>query len=90
MSSKLLKEIRAKACLCCGQTPSDVAHIKTKKTGGTIEWANLLPLCRGHHILQHSKGFVWLAETFLNVKYALIQRGWEYDEYRKKWVREKV
>lgn len=54
----------------------DACHVISKGAGGPDEHWNLMPLCRKHHIEQHTIGL----STFINdhwyVKAYLIHRGW--------------
>lgn len=52
--------IRQKPCIICGTSPVDVAHVKTKGSGGD-DMDNVVPLCSGpsgHHAEQHSIGIL--------------------------------
>lgn len=44
-----------------GQTLCDPCHVRSRgSTGGKVHFNNLIPMCRKHHQLQHSKGWVFL------------------------------
>lgn len=75
-----LDQIRSLPCVMCGKTPCDVAHIKTRGSGGDDTFENVLPLCRGCHTLQHKVGFVKLWDTSQKMRFALSLRGWQVDE----------
>lgn len=46
--------VRSLPCLVCGAVPSDPAHVKSRGAGGTA--ADIVPLCRAHHMEQHAIG----------------------------------
>lgn len=65
MSSKLLKEVRARACQACGiPGPSDCDHITTRGAGGKDTPENCWPLCRYHHMERHRKGLGYMAKRY--------------------------
>lgn len=57
--AKYLKAIRKLPCLCCQQTPSQAAHVRIGSNAGTglkPDDRRTVPLCRKHHMEQHSLG----------------------------------
>ena len=70
-------------CQACGvYGVMDVAHIKSKGSGGGNEEWNLILLCRTHHRLQHSIGWARFVENHQNVMKILESKGWEIvDEF---------
>lgn len=80
---RLLDSYRSMPCLACGARPSDPAHIKSKGAGGGDDKWNVMPLCRIHHSLQHTKGWWYMAETFILIHGFLVYFGWEFSENRK-------
>jgi len=46
-------------CVCEAPAPSDPAHVRSRGAGGR-DRENVVPLCREHHVEQHSAGI----ETF--------------------------
>lgn len=85
-SEKNLKRIRNSPCLACGKIPSDVAHIKSKGSGGGYEEFNLIPLCRSDHIISHKLGWARFLEMHPHVKYALEDMGWQFQEMNGKFL----
>lgn len=75
------------SCVCCGNPDYDEHHIKTRKSGGGDERENLLDLCRLHHIEIHKIGMTKMIRKFPVIQLILKEKGWEYCETRKKWVR---
>jgi 5-methylcytosine-specific restriction endonuclease McrA len=87
-SIDVLQITREMACAGCGKAPpSDPDHIKTRGSGGSDELSNLMPLCRSCHTLRHFEGLNGLAKKRPNVLKILAEKGWEYDEVFKKWIR---
>lgn len=68
-------------CLACGLiTEVDRAHIKTKKSGGTMDDWNIMLLCRRHHVEQHQIGIVTFTKKYLLVEEELQRKGWKVEE----------
>lgn len=63
-------------CLICGHGETDRAHIRSKGAGGTWEPANIISLCRPHHVQQHQIGWVRFLGLYPTVKSELYSRGW--------------
>jgi hypothetical protein len=76
-------------CIACGSNNSERHHIKTRKTFGSNEDFNILNLCRQHHSLVHTCGMNKFIEKFPQIKNVLIEKGWEFEEFRKKWFHHK-
>lgn len=68
---------RTMACAACGATPCDPCHIKSFGSGGPDEPWNLIPLCRGHHGMQHNKGWKFMIERYKGIEIRLIGQGWD-------------
>lgn len=84
---KLLKSYHFEACYTCGETQGICAHhIKTKKSGGHDIPQNLIPLCFDCHAEIHSVGLTEFCFRHVEVQYFLIEMGWEFSEYRNKWI----
>jgi hypothetical protein len=75
-----LAEIRQMACIVCRRRPVDAAHIKSKGSGGPDEMANLMPLCRTHHQMQHAQGHIFMIEKFPTYKFFLLRLGWSVQD----------
>lgn len=57
--------VRARPCLCAGRGcwgPMEAAHVVSRGAGGGAR--DLVPLCRGHHREQHSRGVRTFAEDY--------------------------
>lgn len=67
-------------CLVCGFTPCDPAHVKTFKLTGSDANFNIVPLCRGHHMHQHAKGWGPFLTLYPWVRTELERIGWEISE----------
>jgi len=55
MVSEYTRWIHRQPCCICGRGPVDAAHVRTRGASGG-EYDNLVPLCRHHHIEQHTIG----------------------------------
>ena len=75
------------SCLCCHSTNVDMHHLKTRKSGGSDDDYNLVPLCRQHHVMAHQVGHNKMASSFYRFRKGLIDRGWEFCDFRGRWVR---
>lgn len=73
-------------CLICG-SKADRHHVKTRKSGGSDEEHNLMPICRSHHVEVHKTGMRLFANKYFEVKVWLMDNGWEFNEVKKKWCR---
>ena len=73
-------------CLCCEKITVEWHHLKTRKSGGSDHWKNMVPLCREHHQLAHLKHHTYMAIKFDGFRKALIARGWEFNGFLDKWV----
>lgn len=69
--------IKRQSCLVCGSKHVDVAHIKTKGSGGSYALWNLMPLCRVHHTEQHKIGLITFSQKYIGVATHLIENGWD-------------
>lgn len=69
---------------CLGQLDPD--HFKTLGSGGSDCAKNILTLCRKHHVEKGQLGATTFAEKYVNVKIWLTENGWEFDEFRGKWI----
>jgi hypothetical protein len=78
---KHFKELRKQPCLACDQDgPSDVAHIKSKGSGGKDTIDDVIPLCRHCHHLSHHLGWAKFLTMFESVRKRLLDMGWEIRE----------
>lgn len=76
-------------CLSCGGVSCDVDHIRSRGSGGGEEPQNKWRLCRLCHTRKHSEGLSRFIQGNLNLIRALCKKGWHFDEYLKKWRRDK-
>jgi hypothetical protein len=59
VDKKLLAEVRKARCCVAGCTEhAEVAHMKSRGSGGDDVSSNVSPLCRCHHAEQHAVGWV--------------------------------
>lgn len=63
--------VRLEAC----HGPVDKHHIKTRKSGGSDEPFNLIPLCRKHHTEIHQIGSVTFIEKY-HLQEIFAAKGW--------------
>lgn len=66
-------------CVICNVQGVDIHHIWRRKSGGTDDNWNLIPLCRKHHTEIHTLGEVTSCVKYESYHQAKIERGWEYD-----------
>lgn len=83
MTGEKAVRIRSSPCLACGRTPCDVAHVKSRGSGGGNHEHNILPLCRAHHSMQHLYGWARFSKEFPEVLAWLTSHGWELDPHGK-------
>ena len=66
-------------CLSCGVPDIDWHHVKTRRSGGTEEATNLVPLCRYHHNMWHQYGARYMYDTFPIIEIWIDDNGWYFD-----------
>lgn len=74
-------------CIISGSPEFDRHHWKSKRSGGPDESWNLMPLARIYHVECHKLGATTFANKYPAVKKWLIDNGWVFDEFLKKWKR---
>ena len=75
-------------CVVCGYGGQVCYHhLKTRKSGGTDEPENMIPVCQKHHNEFHNKGTSHMADTYPMIKRWLLAAGWTNDNFFKKWIR---
>ncbi len=75
----LLDTYHSMRCIACNRYGCDPAHIKSVGSGGhDLPW-NLMPLCRRHHSMQHSKGWMFMANKYPRIEMMLFAHGWKID-----------
>lgn len=74
-------------CLISSNHNPDLHHVKTRKSGGCDSDFNLMPLHRIFHVEVHKIGLNKFAEKYPPVKKWLLANGWNFNEFKKKWVR---
>lgn len=75
----VFSRIRSQRCLVCSKLGVDVAHVKTRGSGGLDDEFNLMPLCRAHHTLQHAIGILSFVRQNPVVAAYLETKGWTID-----------
>lgn len=76
-----------KRCLVCNSPEIDKHHFKTRGSGGTDDDWNILLLCRLHHTEIHKIGNNRFVEKYQAVRSWLLEMNWNFNEFKKKWVR---
>lgn len=62
---ELIKYIKEELwCIACGEPSPEAHHVKTRGAGGDDVAKNLIPVCRRHHNMFHSKGAKYMRERF--------------------------
>ena len=56
--------VKRRPCAVCGTTPVDVHHINSRGSGGDDSLANLVALCRFHHVELHQIGRYTFADKY--------------------------
>lgn len=77
-------------CVACGQYTeggSILHHLKTRGSGGSDMPFNLIPTCLTCHIEYHGKGLYHMTKKYPGVERWLIENGWEFNDYLKKWTK---
>ena len=73
-------------CIVTGKYGADKHHIITKKSGGSDDPCNLMPLKHALHQEAGLIGMTKFARKYPKAKLWLLEYGWEFDETRQKWV----
>lgn len=56
--------VRSLPCVCCWRAPSENAHTKSGGVGRKADYTTIVPLCKTHHTLAHTKGMKTVGEMF--------------------------
>ena len=85
--TKLMDEVRNKPCVITGNPPpNDPSHCKSKGSfGDDVSW-NICPLRHDLHVELHKLGATTFANKYPKYKDWLVNNGWQFDEFLKKWV----
>ncbi len=85
-NTMLMSKVSQMPCAITGTPgPNDPHHVKSKKSGGPeLPW-NLCPLKHELHREFHNIGINTFANKYPKFKTWLLDRGWTWDEFRKKW-----
>lgn len=78
-------------CLVCLKEEENTVcfhHIKTRKSGGTDDAWNLMPLCQEHHNAVHAKGLSLFSALYVQVAKWLLRNSWVYESHENKWRHE--
>lgn len=75
---KFLRFVKGLNCVCCGQSPCDPCHLRSKGAGGGDQRWNIVPMCRYHHSEQHAQGFYYMAKRYPLLMMVLVQKGWYF------------
>lgn len=94
MPTKRLHPSSKGYCQCCGRWSEmrDMAHIRSKGSGGTMDESNMLLFCRLCHNFQHSQGWDALIKEHPVLAAVLKDKGFEIVEefgvrkLRKAWA----
>lgn len=75
-------------CIVCGEDRDGYVcyhHLQSRKSGGTDEKSNLMPLCLKHHNEIHTIGRTSMAEKRKEVRNWLLDHSWEYSKEFNDW-----
>ena len=80
----LIAKMRSEDCFFCQVSgPSEVHHLKSRKSGGPdVEW-NLVPVCRPCHVEVHKRGLLFMMQKYLYAVAKLLKKGWKIDHFGK-------
>lgn len=81
---KLMRAYHDEQCILCAN-PATPAHIKGRGAFGDDVESNMAPLCGQHHTTQGLRGMNTFANENPKFKEWLINNGWQFDEFVKKW-----
>ena len=84
---QLLSDLRGVPCAVCDSVLTEAHHLRSIAASGDDVEHNLLCLCRAHHTELHTIGLNSFVSKYITVKWKLLAKGWEFDEFRNKWVR---
>jgi 5-methylcytosine-specific restriction endonuclease McrA len=76
-------------CLICqesGENRVTWHHLKTRKSGGSDEPFNLMPLCQRCHNEVHAIGLGSFARKYPAANEWLRQHAWEQNPLNQKWM----
>lgn len=73
-------------CVVTGSGGADLHHVKSRKSGGTDEQFNMIPLSHRLHQLWHNKGAVYMAENYPEIRGWLMANNWYLCVVRGKWT----
>lgn len=83
----MFKREYCQACGCNGAFNAlTIDHIKTRGSGGSDEEYNCMTLCLSCHIEKGQKGVSHMAKRYPSYYEFLIEYGWKFDSFLKKWV----
>ena len=74
-------------CILTGFCGATLHHLYTQGSRPDLrneEW-NLIPVIQLYHDLFHKRGTAYMAKSFPSVRYWLLDKGWEFDEFSGKW-----
>jgi hypothetical protein len=75
-------------CIVTGQPNSDEHHIYTQKARPDLKeekW-NRIPLKHELHQMAHQKGMGYMAKNFPEIGMWLVDNGWLWDDFKRKFV----
>lgn len=82
----------SESCVACGQSGEDMVcehHLYTRKAypeHAEKSW-NKASLCLACHVEIHKTGTTAMAKKSYSFKEWLDKNGWEFCDFRKKWIR---
>jgi hypothetical protein len=84
--TKYQSDVSQMPCVITGAPPpNDPHHVKSKKSGGPETVWNLVSLCHEKHREFHNIGINSFAKKYPKFEAWLLDKGWTYCEFRKKW-----
>ena len=87
-SKKNREKVQGERCVCCfAPPPTDCDHIGTRGAGAGDGPNEIWSLCRECHVRKHAMGLNRFIENYPHLKEVLIDKGWEFNEFRNRWLR---
>lgn len=81
-----MDDLQFMKCDLCGlNNPTDLHHVKTRKSGGSDHYKNLMRLHRECHTKIHKIGLSTAADKYPTINNWLLERGWTKIDYLNKW-----
>lgn len=75
-------------CQVCKFRGVDLHHVKSRKSGGSDDSWNLMPLCHKHHVEIHQIGLITFSKRYNEARWWLLGNSWKINDITQKWYHE--